>query len=197
MSKAKTLTSEQYRTVRGYVADTSTRVLRDLVALSLTFRAGLRAAEAAGLNWEDVLDPMGQLTAPLAGFEIPCAISKKGSGRIVPMHPDLHADLSNLRAELGTALTRGKQPILHGNYGDRFKANTLQRYLGRLYDACGLTGVSSHSGRRTFITTLARAANEHGCSLYDVQKLAGHSDISTTAGYIDNSDRVGKLVGAL
>lgn len=197
MSKAKPLTTEQYAAVRQFVENSSARVERDLVALSLSFRAGLRVAEIAGMTWRNVLTVEGKIVAPEKDFEVPCNIAKKGSGRTVPMHRELYDDLVRLRVTKGRALTKGTTPVILNDSGDAMLPNSLQRYLGRMYEACGFYGVSSHSGRRTFITSLARVANEHGCSLYDVQKIAGHSDISTTAEYIDNSDRIGKLVNAL
>ncbi len=42
---------------------------------------------------------------------------------------------------------------------------------------------SSHSGRRTFITGLA----ERGIDLKAISVLAGHSNIRTTAMYVDNN----------
>jgi integrase/recombinase XerD len=49
----------------------------------------------------------------------------------------------------------------------------------------GFVGCSSHSGRRTFITTAARKISTVGGSLRDVQMLAGHTNLRTTQRYID------------
>jgi integrase/recombinase XerD len=49
----------------------------------------------------------------------------------------------------------------------------------------GLTGCSSHSGRRTFITRSARLLARTGGFLRDVQELAGHRSLKTTEGHIE------------
>ena len=49
----------------------------------------------------------------------------------------------------------------------------------------GFTGASSHSGRRTAITSWARRISTNGHSLRDDQILAGHSALSTTQRHIE------------
>jgi len=50
-----------------------------------------------------------------------------------------------------------------------------------MYKRAGLDGASSHSGRRTFITTLANK----GVGVRVLMALAGHRNMSTTQRYID------------
>ena len=50
-----------------------------------------------------------------------------------------------------------------------------------IYRNAGFSNVSSHSGRRTFITELA----SKGVSVRVQAELAGHSSIQTTQRYID------------
>ena len=54
-----------------------------------------------------------------------------------------------------------------------------------MFTKLGIEGCSSHSGRRTFITTAAKNVHRAGGSLRDVQLLAGHQSIDTTQRYID------------
>lgn len=69
----------------------------------------------------------------------------------------------------------------------RFLPDVLQKWFRKLYDKAGIKRASSHSGRRTFITRLI----EQGVDIKAVSNLAGHSNITTTAGYVDsNPDRL-------
>jgi len=70
-------------------------------------------------------------------------------------------------------------------------------WFKRLYDRLELEGCSSHSGRRTFITRLARRSGLHDCSIKDVQNLAGHAHLGTTEAYIEPSPNVARLVAAI
>lgn len=191
---AKTLTTEQFDAVLGYVAQRAQRPERDRVIFLMSFKAGLRACEIARLRWTDMADAEGTIRAD--AFEVPNNISKNGKGRRVPMHPDLYEALLALAAV--STVSRGKARVIRSvdNRSD-VSANTIQRYIGRVYEQCGLEGCSSHSGRRTFITAAIRSAVLFNCSLRDVQRMAGHSDLSTTQVYIDTSAGADALVASL
>jgi integrase len=62
-----------------------------------------------------------------------------------------------------------------------FTANTLCQHFHYLYKQAGIEGASSHSGRRTFITTLANK----GVGVRVLMELAGHRSIAVTQKYID------------
>ena len=55
-----------------------------------------------------------------------------------------------------------------------------------IYAGAGLDGATSHSGRRTFITTLA----SKGVGVRVLASLAGHRSIATTQAYIDVNDEM-------
>jgi integrase/recombinase XerD len=68
-------------------------------------------------------------------------------------------------------------------------ANTVAQLFLEIYAAAGITGASSHSGRRTFITTLANK----GVGVRVLMALAGHRHMSTTQRYIDLNDEMLKV----
>jgi len=150
---------------------------RDRVIILLSAKAGLRASEIAKLDWSMVLDARGKIADSLS---IPDAIAKKRGGRRIPLHPDLRHALVLLNRD---AAREG--PVIRSVRGGRLRATSLVNWFAALFRELGFDGCSSHSGRRTFITTAARNAHRSGCSLRDVQLLAGHRSIEVTQGYID------------
>ena len=64
-----------------------------------------------------------------------------------------------------------------------FSANSLAQMFALLYEGAGIEGASSHSGRRTFLTSLANK----GTAIHILKTLAGHRSISTTAAYLYSS----------
>jgi integrase/recombinase XerD len=120
-------------------------------------------------------------------------IAKKQSGRKIPMHPDLKAALRALTPTTGIA-----GPVIRSARGGAMRPNSVVNWFVALFAELGIEGCSSHSGRRTFITTAARRAHRAGCSLRDVQLLAGHRSIETTQGYIDgDTDGQRRLISLL
>ncbi len=62
-------------------------------------------------------------------------------------------------------------------------AGSMARFLKHVYREAGIPNASSHTGRRTFITSLA----ERGIDLKSISILAGHASIKTTAQYVEAS----------
>jgi integrase/recombinase XerD len=65
------------------------------------------------------------------------------------------------------------------------RPNSIVNWFVTMFAELELEGCSSHSGRRTFITTAAKNVYRAGGSLRDVQLLAGHRSIDTTQRYIE------------
>jgi integrase len=151
--------------------------IRNRAIILLSVKAGLRAAEIAKLEWPMVLDARGKVGDTLC---VEDAIAKKRAGRRVPVHLGLRDTLTKLQRE-----SVGEGPIVVSARGGRMQPNSIVNWFVAMFAELGVDGCSSHSGRRTFITTAARNVHRVGCSLRDVQLLAGHSSIETTQNYID------------
>ena len=65
-----------------------------------------------------------------------------------------------------------------------FAANTAAQHLQRLYAQAAISGATSHSGRRTWLTELS----SKGMGVRILAEMAGHASIQTTQRYIDVND---------
>ena len=163
---------------------------RNTVMVLLSVKAGLRACEIAGLKWSMVMRDDGKIGDVL---EIRNAIAKRGSGRRIPMHPVLRRALMALWATIPAG-----EYVVSSARGGKLNPNSVVNWFVAMFDQLGIDGCSSHSGRRTFITTAARNLHRVGGSLRDVQILAGHRSIEMTQRYIDGDSRSQhRLVGLL
>ena len=189
--QAKLISPIVLQRMLNHVRRYSRHPARDRVMILLSVRAGLRAAEIAKLTWAMLLDGRGRIGDMLAVTD---HIAKLRGGRRIPLHTELRAALEeHLRL---TVMTDG--PIIRSLRGGAMKPNSIVNWFAALFVALGIEGCSSHSGRRTFITQAARNVHRAGCSLRDVQLLAGHRSIETTQGYIDgHTDGQRKLIGLL
>ena len=66
-----------------------------------------------------------------------------------------------------------------------------------LFAELGFDGCSSHSGGRAFITSAARNIHRSGCSLRNVQLLAGHASLKRLNGTDGDTQAQRHLVGLL
>lgn len=174
---------------------------RDRVVVLLSVRAGLRAMEIARLRRAHVMTAGGDI-----GDEIVLedGICRKGAGRVIPMHRDLRAHVVTL---FGIVPGGPDDPLILSERAMRsnpedptdtrpvcMAPNSIVLMFRQMYGELGLTGFSSHSGRRTFITSAARLITRAGGSLRDVQQLAGHTSLASTQSYVDGSDEAKRRV---
>ena len=187
--QAKILSDDNIRDLLAFT--TLTRYpTRNRVIVLLSVKAGLRAGEIANLTWAMVTDPIGNI-GPVIALED--RIAKKKSGRVLPLHSDLRNALATLQKMTGV-----DGPVIRSERDTPMAPATIVNWFTIAYRAIGLTGCSSHSGRRTFVTRAARLVHKAGGSLRDVQILAGHRSIQTTERYIDgDTDAQRRLVALI
>ena len=178
MKQALTLTDQQYKQVIAFCS-TRKHTLRDQTIVHISFLAGLRAIEIAGLRVGDVYDDVGSVRAQ---FAITGKQTKGGDTRTIYVSRKLRRVLEQYHSCIEHRSS--SDPLFMTQLGSGFSANTMCQLFLQIYKDCGLKCSSSHSGRRTFITKLANT----GINVRLLAALAGHSDISTTQRYIDVND---------
>jgi integrase len=179
--QAKMLTPKQETAVLTYL-QTMRYPVRDRVMFLLSIKAGLRAKEIGLLTWGMVTDADGQVAEVLA---LPNTASKgRRGGRMIPLNLTLSAALVALHQLRGDEVYPDR-PVVFSERGGPLTVSSVTKWFFYLYRDLGMTGCSSHSGRRTFITRAARKVSEVGGSVRDVQQLAGHASLQTTQRYID------------
>ncbi|MDC0886218.1 site-specific integrase [Altererythrobacter sp.] len=185
---ARVLEKEDVRRLMA-LTNSQRQPLRNATIVMLSFKAGLRACEIAGLTWSMALKTNGRVADHLT---ISAGIAKYGSGRIVPMHVELQQAIRRYHHFLGRPR---EGPLIMSERGGAMTPRSVVNWFHDCYAALRLSGCSSHSGRRTFITHAARMISRSGGSLRDVQELAGHRALSTTERYIQgNRDAQRKLI---
>lgn len=166
------------------IARSSKHGLRNEVMIYLSFGLGLRAKELAALKVRDVIMPTGELREELI---LGRRATKGGKVRLVyltqsAVKKSLTRYLAERREQEGI-LFNPDSALLRSQKGSCFTPNTLQQLFSRLYQAAGINGASSHSGRRTFATSLI----EKGVDIKAVSTLMGHASVSMTARYVENN----------
>jgi site-specific recombinase XerD len=133
--------------------------LRNLALVELVYSAGLRSAEAVGLNLADVDFDREQLHVT----------GKGGKQRIVPLGEEAGYLVARYLHEARPQLaTRAENALFLSVRGKRLDTSTLRRVFAH-----------PHRLRHAFATHLL----EGGADLRTIQDLLGHSSLSTTQLY--------------
>jgi len=176
MRVTKTLTKEEITRVLDYI-NTRRFSQRNRAMMLLTHLAGLRIGEVACLRWSDVMNLDGTVKDEIRLLP---DMTKGRHARTVFINAKLNAVLQAY-ADQAKCVDRS-YPFFSSQKSIKsgFSANSLSQTFALLYEGAGLEGASSHSGRRTFLTTLANK----GTAIHLLKTLAGHRSISTTAAYL-------------
>jgi integrase/recombinase XerD len=187
MSQAKTLTPQEVKQVLGIIA-LDKHAKRNRAMFLLTCLGGLRVGEVAQLRYCDVMDENNQVRNEI---RLLAEYTKGKHARTVFVNERLQKELQAYAKEL--TRINPTDPFFYTQKRTGFTPNTLTQHFFWLYKRAGLNGASSHSGRRTFITTLAAK----GVGVRVLAALAGHANISTTQSYIDVNDDMKRQAVAL
>jgi integrase/recombinase XerD len=179
MSKqAKTLTSVDVKRILDFIA-LKKHAARNRAMFLTTLYAGLRVGEVASLRYMDVLDVDNEVRDEI---RLDASVTKNNEARTVFVNAKLRKELQYYISV--TPYKHLADKLFYTQKNEGFTANTLTQFFHYLYKVANVDGATSHSGRRTFITTLANK----GVSVRLLASLVGHKNISTTQCYIDVND---------
>ena len=191
MSKqAKTLNNDEIRKVLDYVA-TRKHSERNRAMIYTIFNTGMRVSEVANLRFKDVVDGDGAVRREI---RLSAEDTKTKEARIVFVNDKLHKELTRYVRLYKPLNTNVKFFYSQKRASDGYSPNTLAQFFHYLFNRAGITGASSHSGRRSFITNLANK----GVGVRVIMGLSGHRALSSVQCYIDcNDDMKRKAINLL
>ena len=145
--------------------------------------AGLRACEIAALKVGDVINELKDGTWEVKSEAVLKSNQTKGNkAQTVVLSSTLRKEIASYYAQSEETLET-TDFLISSQKKNGFSSQTIQNLFRELYEAAAISNASSHSGRRTFITTLS----EKNVSVRVIQALARHSSLATTQRYIDVS----------
>ena len=176
--QAKTLNEREQQKLLEFISKTK-NPKRNRAIFLLTYLAGMRIGEVAALRVADVLASDGTIRNQ---FTLSPEQTKGSESRTVLLNQRMQAELA---AYMQTIRVRNaKQPLFATQRNEGFTAASLAQIVNGIYKKAGFEGCSSHSGRRSYATTISAK----GISMRVLQKLLGHKNIQTTSIYIYASD---------
>jgi integrase len=155
---------------RKLIASIQDQVFRDIVHLSIL--TGLRLGEALSLDWSqvDLKNRLITLTN-LNGF-----VTKSGKIRMIPF-PESAKRILNVLKKRGS---KTSELVFANRWGKRYSNSYVSRSFKKYIRAADLPeSLHFHSTRHTYASWLI----ERGVSLYEIQKLLGHSSQAVTQLY--------------
>lgn len=160
------LNEEQAATLVAEPEEPKPQTARDQALFEVLYCCGLRASEAAGLDWEDIT---------WAASELKVRNGKGGKERIVPLVDAAKDALQALKRE-GDA----SGPVFLNRAGTRLSTRSIQKIIVRRARMLDLPQhTTPHTLRHSFATHLL----SNGANLRAIQELLGHASLSTTQRY--------------
>jgi len=168
------LTSEQLDSLISALQGRHHQVLAEILR-----RTAARVSEGRRLTWGCIINSAVVLPRPLTKGKL--------QSREIPITPKLQEVLSNWRREW--AALYGREPnavdfVFPGRFaGEPMSSRSFMDALERAARESGLEGVSSHSFRRSALSS----ASEAGVPLAALRSLSGHQSLATLQRYLEVS----------
>ncbi len=181
MKQAKLLNSKEHKRLTA-VINAKRYPTRNHTIVALSFYAGLRACEIASLKVKDVFDENYEVRDSI---QLAASQTKGNHAGTALVSKRLAVQLKKFGRQYRQILNRQNAPLIFSAKGEGFSAQTIINLFQNLYAEAGITGASSHSGRRQFVTELA----DKGISARVIQALVRHKHLNTTMRYIEINDK--------
>lgn len=153
---------------------------RDLCLVNFSYILGMRCAEIALFNYDDLIDNDGNIR-DMINLR-PETTKGKKSRELSTDNKELRESIEEYLSVRGEGGTRFFKTQREG----QFSPDSLQAHFRRMYQATGFPkGYSSHSGRRWFATKMF----ELGIDPLTIQEMMGHASITQTAKYAVSSPK--------
>ncbi|MBL1320031.1 MAG: site-specific integrase [Methylophaga sp.] len=187
---ARVLTEKELKQLLLFIT-TRKYAVRDRAIVLMTHLAGMRVKEIAATKIKDVLASDGSIKNEI---RLTAEQTKGKYARTIVVSEKLQKELrvylqarfETEQLEIITNTSEMNKALFNTQKRNYFNANTLCYHLHMLYKTANLQGASSHSGRRSFLTTLS----SKGVALRTMMELAGHRQAQTTMQYIDVSEDI-------
>ena len=178
MSQAKSLTPAEVEHMLTHISSTS-YAMRNRVMFLTGLWSGMRVGELASLTVGDVRNADMSIKAEI---RLTAQQTKGRHPRTVFLPQKLRVELEQYMRLRGVVPAANPLFVTAGR--KRFSANVMAQHFHYLFKRAGIEGASSHSLRRSFLTTLAAK----GISVRVLADLAGHRNLQVTMRYLDASD---------
>lgn len=178
--KTQTYNTEELAELNRYL-DAKFTETEDLayLAVRINFYLGLRVGELVALKWSDWED---ETTLHIVREEVR---EQESNTRYVADHTKTHLDrfvaVPPKAIELLNKIPKQSEYIFTRN-GERLTSRQIAYVLEKYAERQGIQTKSTHKMRKTYASLLA----SNGVPLDAIRELLGHTELSTTLGYIYN-----------
>ena len=157
---------------------------RNRLAIALTYFCALRIGEVAQLKWENVVDKNYVVKDEIV-FEKHQVKARKKQRVLLNKRARLE-----IKRYLDWYIQIHKQvdlshPLIKSQKNSQFSSNSLCQSVNDLYKRANYNNITSHSGRKSYITNLSNKA----INMKVIMKLVRHKHLSTTQRYIEVNDK--------
>lgn len=189
MAQARVLNGKELKLLLLYV-NTRKYAARDRAMICCSYYAGMRIGEIAALKISDVLNLDGSIKEEI---RLKAEQTKGKRGRVVVLSEKIRKELqAYLQQRFGASSVKDLIAVSYSDAMSKalfvtqkkkeqgFSSNGACWHMHSLYKQAGLDGCSSHSGRRTFASTISAK----GAAIKTIMELLGHRQLATTSRYI-------------